>query len=500
MAVRNRSAESPEIDLEATAELPAIDFSQTAPSIEEANAATDVFPSPPLVPAGVVDLADSLREVENRLQRKLERVSSLQTELAEARASEQELRAQLLREQTESRAQLAREQTEARTQLSREQTEARTRESALGEQIAATAKLLETVRADLASRETELAAARSDIESLRTQLSAARAELERSAVEQRHNTHDLQELRRRSERQLEALRNVQGVRAISDALIAERDEALQAVGGEHARELGEALARHSVTQAELSAARQELALRIGTLQDSLQKSERAQQAQVEALRIAGEHSGLLTTQITERDASIAAQLTELISLRAQEEKARAGAAAFDDQLQQIARLTADLAATKSKSSLFESDLRLAEERIARLESEAHANSALLGNLQQNIQRLGREDTGSRPSLKVVNGEIPVRVLLRFENGVELTHQLGRRTSIGRTPDNDIPIDTTWISRHHAVLLANAESCVIEDLNSTNGVLVNGRRINRQMLHDGDMVTLGKTEFRYQQRS
>jgi pSer/pThr/pTyr-binding forkhead associated (FHA) protein len=51
-----------------------------------------------------------------------------------------------------------------------------------------------------------------------------------------------------------------------------------------------------------------------------------------------------------------------------------------------------------------------------------------------------------------------------------------------------------------VLLSSADNCIVEDLNSTNGVLVNGRRVGRQILHDGDTVKVGKTEFRYQQRS
>ena len=51
---------------------------------------------------------------------------------------------------------------------------------------------------------------------------------------------------------------------------------------------------------------------------------------------------------------------------------------------------------------------------------------------------------------------------------------------------------TSISRHHAVLLSSPDHCIVEDLNSTNGVLVNGRRVSRQILHDGDTVTVGKT--------
>jgi pSer/pThr/pTyr-binding forkhead associated (FHA) protein len=46
------------------------------------------------------------------------------------------------------------------------------------------------------------------------------------------------------------------------------------------------------------------------------------------------------------------------------------------------------------------------------------------------------------------------------------------------------------------VLASSKHTIVEDLNSTNGVMVNGRRVTRQPLHDGDLVQIGKTEFRY----
>jgi pSer/pThr/pTyr-binding forkhead associated (FHA) protein len=162
-------------------------------------------------------------------------------------------------------------------------------------------------------------------------------------------------------------------------------------------------------------------------------------------------------------------------------------------------LRSEVEAARSTARRLEEDLRVAEEQIRRLESDAHANAAMLGSLQQSIQRLS-DETGSQPLLKSFVAEPAVSVLIRQEGGAELVHTLGKRTTVGRTPDNDIQIDTTFISRHHAVVLASATQCVIEDLNSTNGVLVNGRRVNRQVLHDGDAVTIGKTEFRYQKRS
>jgi pSer/pThr/pTyr-binding forkhead associated (FHA) protein len=99
--------------------------------------------------------------------------------------------------------------------------------------------------------------------------------------------------------------------------------------------------------------------------------------------------------------------------------------------------------------------------------------------------LKREDTGSRPALAPATGELVLRVLIRHEGGSDVVYPLGRRTSIGRTVDNDIQVDTTFISRHHAVLLSSPDHCIVEDLNSTNGVLVNGHRIGRQGF--GDIV-------------
>ena len=83
-----------------------------------------------------------------------------------------------------------------------------------------------------------------------------------------------------------------------------------------------------------------------------------------------------------------------------------------------------------------------------------------------------------------------------EGGSEVVHMLGRKTTIGRTPDNDLMIDAKFISRHHAVILAGPTHTIIEDLNRTNGVLVNGRRITRQTLKDSDIVLVGKAQFRF----
>jgi hypothetical protein len=74
---------------------------------------------------------------------------------------------------------------------------------------------------------------------------------------------------------------------------------------------------------------------------------------------------------------------------------------------------------------------------------------------------------------------------------------GRTATIGRALDNDLVILSTDISRHHARLEQVAGGHRIVDLGSTNGTLVNGRRVNEQHLAPGDTLKLGATELRFQ---
>jgi type II secretory pathway predicted ATPase ExeA len=71
-----------------------------------------------------------------------------------------------------------------------------------------------------------------------------------------------------------------------------------------------------------------------------------------------------------------------------------------------------------------------------------------------------------------------------------------RLVIGRTPDNDLQIDSKFISRHHCHIVTQADSCVIEDLNSTNGIYVRTKRVRRHNLNDGDVVQIGQHEIMY----
>ncbi len=105
--------------------------------------------------------------------------------------------------------------------------------------------------------------------------------------------------------------------------------------------------------------------------------------------------------------------------------------------------------------------------------------------------LNPEDTASQEQPPIG------RLVLRL-NGAEVgeTYLVPGRMYIGRTSDNELRIENRFVSRHHAQIVTTAESSLIEDLNSTNGVFVLGRRVRRHRLQEGDVVKIGLHELTY----
>lgn len=66
--------------------------------------------------------------------------------------------------------------------------------------------------------------------------------------------------------------------------------------------------------------------------------------------------------------------------------------------------------------------------------------------------------------------------------------------LGRSRDADVRISDVNISRKHAELRHEETAYWIVDLGSLNGTLVNGKRVDRRKLRDGDRITLGSTEI------
>jgi general secretion pathway protein A len=97
-----------------------------------------------------------------------------------------------------------------------------------------------------------------------------------------------------------------------------------------------------------------------------------------------------------------------------------------------------------------------------------------------------------------SGALPLgrlEVLFRDQLVGEFPVKRGR-TIIGRTPDNDVQIESRFISRHHAQLVSDQSQSVVEDLNSTNGVIIRSQRVKQHTLADGDIIQLGEHKLLY----
>ena len=79
---------------------------------------------------------------------------------------------------------------------------------------------------------------------------------------------------------------------------------------------------------------------------------------------------------------------------------------------------------------------------------------------------------------------------------EVDFQQGTLT-IGRAADNHVNLDDNAVSSHHAKIVTVFKTSYIEDLESTNGTLVNGKNIQKHTLHSGDVIAVGNHQLLFQ---
>ena len=71
-----------------------------------------------------------------------------------------------------------------------------------------------------------------------------------------------------------------------------------------------------------------------------------------------------------------------------------------------------------------------------------------------------------------------------------------RLFIGRTKDNDIPIDSMAVSGKHVTILTILDDVFLEDLGSTNGTFLNTKKVFQSPLENGDVITIGTHNIKY----
>jgi pSer/pThr/pTyr-binding forkhead associated (FHA) protein len=90
-----------------------------------------------------------------------------------------------------------------------------------------------------------------------------------------------------------------------------------------------------------------------------------------------------------------------------------------------------------------------------------------------------------------------KLILSMEGAVLQEYVLDKeRMTIGRKPHNDVVIDNLAVSGEHAAIVTILNDSFLEDLNSTNGVMVNGVGIKKHFLQANDVIELGKYKLKY----
>lgn len=91
-----------------------------------------------------------------------------------------------------------------------------------------------------------------------------------------------------------------------------------------------------------------------------------------------------------------------------------------------------------------------------------------------------------------------KLVLSFNGDLVKEYEIDKEVlTIGRKSVNDIQIDNLAISGNHAKILTILKDSFIEDLDSTNGTYINGVKVKKQALQNGDSVIIGKHELKYE---
>ena len=174
------------------------------------------------------------------------------------------------------------------------------------------------------------------------------------------------------------------------------------------------------------------------------------------------------------------------------------------RLQSVQELTRQLDAARSEADELDRKLRIKDAAVADLMKELAAASSSIEHktdVDAGLHGVDGFKSGStaRKSRNAEKDKM-ARLLIGNADGRELRFPLFKdRLTIGRTSHNDIQLNMQFISRRHAVIATDNGKTRVIDWGSKNGVYVNKVRISEKILESGDIVTIGTTDFRYEER-
>src|SRR2546428_14083542 len=102
----------------------------------------------------------------------------------------------------------------------------------------------------------------------------------------------------------------------------------------------------------------------------------------------------------------------------------------------------------------------------------------------------RASKSSPPPAPAAKGKYVLRFISGKYQGGEFPLHPDREIVVGRSSDLDMVLVEDMVSRKHAKIAMSGDQVFIQDLGSTNGTFVNGEKVKRTRLKEGDRFTIG----------
>jgi DNA repair exonuclease SbcCD ATPase subunit len=212
----------------------------------------------------------------------------------------------------------------------------------------------------------------------------------------------------------------------------------------------------------------------------------------------------LEAEVGYKRQQVAAQLVEL---RERDQRLQTAATDLDRLRRELSAMRNELDESRSTAARLERAVidkdRALEARDARIATLHEELRQRLGAIEKlNAIDFALPKSGASPATRSQASETgsdsaPAPALLCLTGEAPKRFALTKKTiSVGRGPNCDLQILTHFVSREHARITVTGGAVIIEDLGSRNGIYVNAIRVDRHALQQGDLVTIGETQFRF----
>lgn len=333
----------------------------------------------------------------------------------------------------------------------------------LFDQIAELSEQIGKLKADKAEAEKEIEARDLDISGLREALALKEESLESDAL-------DRQRLSESLEQQKNAARHA-------------RTEATRARNRIEKLEATRAELEETSTQlrSELQAAEIQ-AQRVAELEEvSNQLQSELQAAEMRAQRVAEleEASTRLRSDLQEAEK----QAQRVAELEQQLDKT-------EDEKTSLLKSMAELEELRDQIAERDSNIAMLKQEIADLAASSIITQPRLAEMPDEVE--GKKDESAAIPEKSVSAVTALEIMRRGKIEQVFDIKPGTaRIMIGRGADSDLKLDSTFVSRHHALVFCRPTETYVEDLNSFNGTIVNGRTVSSCDLKPGDSIIIGE---------